>query len=992
MSARPAAAARDRAPASPPRCRHASTTIASHDALCLMMHSPAPSARSLASSLSAASFVSLPDEFPSCPPPAMVAGSSASPLNLPLHPPPLSFSSASSSNSSPFSSSPPSSGASSLFSFFTAPPSQTLPPPLHSIPGVAVPRSASGASIKNSDKKQQLLWAEEFRSLDADFQKFTSRSASLRASLLRLSVLPFLRRQVGESTSYLVSETELDRRIAILHRWWAILVAGLRERPPHAVAALDRAAYFEAIFSILSRHEWRLATKPSASSLYQQNMLDTINLALNRLVMKPVAVSTSVFAGAVLAHAYFYVPQIAQALLYLLKVPQREITRVRKQCGLTPSVARNMRSFAVDIFPKHLAGLLCISNEYLPATRPEVPGAVAVEVYGPWTHRWWGAHDSDVFSSFLRHYYINLSYILGSSSLFRHSMSPDEALLAAPGILIIHANVLRIFDFLIHREHLSAPPVDSITGDSFQTATLRTTPSCINQRRLANMHILLAINEILHDVKGGCALYSGIFTQFFETTLLQTAAKRTSLYDADGCIALCDLAEAVLTVLGAGSRAPSCDWSFWLEIAKRMLDSESSITEVRGIVFLYMFWDKFATHTSDMNDAIEWILSPPVWKKYFCHWSPLVRAFYMRLLYWRVIHPSSPRSGEAIQIITLRLNCVHESIRRAIKSGVPLETQPCPPVPGCRMALVACTERTSTAHQFFLMSMACWQDIVPTGSPIMNVVNRYDVHDEDVFIASSTPNSPSGLSTADSEETSSPDYFSTSNSGSSSSPAAVGGRSFFTMLKKLKPFRSLGSMDATGVTNYMNAPPAQQNSQLSRVPSAQSIKSHRKSTASVSSTYSTSSMTSNMSVKTGMQDVAAMIPTRQMFGSERSYCFMIQPVDLTRQQRMSQMRLPHTALQQHGEDESRFMSRRISSFGPAVCDSAVLDAAGLGARLDADDNVSSGWIRYCGHSIAEWNLVVRQYNRFVQMRRTKDGIDSDTNIGIPSLFSDGGSS
>lgn len=52
----------------------------------------------------------------------------------------------------------------------------------------------------------------------------------------------------------------------------------------------------------------------------------------------------------------------------------------------------------------------------------------------------------------------------------------------------------------------------------------------------------------------------------------------------------------------------------------------------------------FCPHSSSLlGDVTLWILSEPIWERYFCHWNPLVRSYYHRLLVFRIVSagPSS---------------------------------------------------------------------------------------------------------------------------------------------------------------------------------------------------------------------------------------------------------------------------------------------------------------------------------------------------------------
>ncbi|KAF5100514.1 hypothetical protein D0Z00_001242 [Geotrichum galactomycetum] len=106
----------------------------------------------------------------------------------------------------------------------------------------------------------------------------------------------------------------------------------------------------------------------------------------------------------------------------------------------------------------------------------------------------------------------------------------------------------------------------------------------------------------------------------------------------------------------------------------RLLSGENSNTELRALAFLFNVWEHIPIRASssssgsaspfdlagdqrnigrpeDEDDIFDlyfdeqeglrwsfsvWLVSPELWQRYFCHWHPLVRAYYLRLLCWRV--------------------------------------------------------------------------------------------------------------------------------------------------------------------------------------------------------------------------------------------------------------------------------------------------------------------------------------------------------------------
>jgi len=124
--------------------------------------------------------------------------------------------------------------------------------------------------------------------------------------------------------------------------------------------------------------------------------------------------------------------------------------------------------------------------------------------------------------------------------------------------------------------------------------------------------------------------------------MMQAAARRTSLYDHNACFVLCDFMEEALGIYirfqHAHGLAPDfVDWHFWLDVCKKMLKSENSMSEIRLFAFLYGVWH-FIINDEQRKEVmcIEWLLTEETFDKFFNHWCPMVRAYYMRLLCWRL--------------------------------------------------------------------------------------------------------------------------------------------------------------------------------------------------------------------------------------------------------------------------------------------------------------------------------------------------------------------
>lgn len=146
--------------------------------------------------------------------------------------------------------------------------------------------------------------------------------------------------------------------------------------------------------------------------------------------------------------------------------------------------------------------------------------------------------------------------------------------------------------------------------------------------------------------------------------VMQASAARTSLFDHNACFVLCDFMEESLSLFVRfqnehGLDANFIHWSFWLEVCKKMLESQNSMSEIRLFAFLFGAWKTIASDPQQKETiCLDWLLTENTFGTFFNHWCPMVRAYYMRLLCWRLCR----EDGEASDLDTymhLPLNYSH---------------------------------------------------------------------------------------------------------------------------------------------------------------------------------------------------------------------------------------------------------------------------------------------------------------------------------------------
>jgi hypothetical protein len=208
----------------------------------------------------------------------------------------------------------------------------------------------------------------------------------------------------------------------------------------------------------------------------------------------------------------------------------------------------------------------------------------------------------------------------------------------------------------------------TIEDELLNTVAVNAFPASGTRRRVDNLKILLAIRETLHN-DDPCIPFYESYCQQFER-ILHAVTLSTNAYEVESCITLADLVEEYLSSLILThsltkqrvqiEKDKVVDWEFWIHVVQRMLSSDNCHTELRALAFLFNVWDNIPIgngqgrsihrppsegsnlefHVDDREglrwSCTVWLLSPPMWKRYFCHWQPLVRAYYHRILCWRV--------------------------------------------------------------------------------------------------------------------------------------------------------------------------------------------------------------------------------------------------------------------------------------------------------------------------------------------------------------------
>ncbi|KAF3909419.1 hypothetical protein AA313_de0201880 [Arthrobotrys entomopaga] len=616
--------------------------------------------------------------------------------------------------------------------------------------------SISISSLGNTSPRKDELWLG-FKALEGDYSN---------------TLIPFLRKFDGISSAVPIDINELDRRIRTMNKWWTLLLSSLRADGANVIPVQDKSTYFEGIIGILSRPEWRAAPSslaplstrnPSPSNscsslastsstisyekslqhdmkvMYTTSLLDTLAFTLEGMSEQQCGGLVH-FAGKVLAYAFFFVNGVSEMLIGLLGLKAPQLRKVLNEYGVGRGM--DLQAVAEGVIGEFPHTVHSVGFTTMGAALPRLkkPGNYMVATSnidwkGPWVHRWTG-RETDMFFVFVKHYHLLLAEYLpvGISATAR---------LCAPGFLFIQAQLLSLLETAIHRgpPHLSPKENGSnVTFDDIVGAHVvngntvqQQAPSKTMYRPLMDQRIFSLLKDITMDKNFNDAMRDVFATTFAH--LLKSLAKNTKVVEHSACVSLCDLLEEGIPALYQFERqsetgAKYIDWPFWMEVSKQMMKNENSMTELRLFSFIYVVWDLMAEDPERKRTmCLDWLLVDDMWQRFFSHWCPMVRAFYMRLICWRVGRLSGQGSNgevmytpdgveisttscdsEIFETLLARLNDSHaafifmrdESDRN---STVRPSVVPCPPAPNRKLSIQRVEAQPGFGRPFSLDKM-----------------------------------------------------------------------------------------------------------------------------------------------------------------------------------------------------------------------------------------------------------------------------------------------
>ncbi|KAM5356113.1 hypothetical protein ACJ41O_002759 [Fusarium nematophilum] len=593
------------------------------------------------------------------------------------------------------------------------------------------------SSIEMPPQNRDVLWSS-FKTLDVDFKGFLAKSTAQRMAQIQSQLLPFLRNTMNHDSTKRLFPEDVDRRATILNKWWTVILEMLEGQAPQPVPGVDRPALFDAATFLMMRLEWRQATSyflpladrspaervrarswttSSNSSLtssqaafleessehnvrtmFVSNLVKQMSFVVEKLSLRHAPISLVNFAGKACAYAFFFAPGVADILIRLWGLSPELIKRVADEIGL-PRNNKGESEDIVALFPPSLGMFGWTSPKGMWDNLKKVPKLPMLVSRIPWTGPWvprWKGRDTDVFFIFCKYFHI----------LCEQFMPPGLPLLEkarSPAFALVHAQLLYILDTTIHRQApldggYNPSAMDSMPGaDAAMTLPL---PMSNVMKGMSENRLIMLLKDFLTDDSLEISGARHTFAEAF-ATMMKAATRRTSKFNHNACFTLCDFLEEVLVLYSEfedpDSTTSYIDWKFWFDVCKKIMSSYNTMSEVRMISFIFAIWDAISKDpVRKLAICKDWLLTEETFNEFFNHWCPMVRAYYQRLLCWRLCRDAGTLDevdGQIFVLVAERLQTtwahyLYLKHTAEQEQRFPPSTAPVLPAPGKRFMII----------------------------------------------------------------------------------------------------------------------------------------------------------------------------------------------------------------------------------------------------------------------------------------------------------------
>jgi hypothetical protein len=608
--------------------------------------------------------------------------------------------------------------------------------------------------IQNKDP----LW-NAFRQIEGEYTTFQSKTSMQRAKVLRTTLIPFLVDNAQTVSGLSLRPEDLDRRVGILNKWWNGLLDVLQGRNNQILTGTDRPAFLEAAAQIMMRPEWRVpgfsdpaTDKPisvqhsntsttsteseqlietihqNIRSIFVKNLLAQLGYVIDKLCMRSAPASLVNFSGKTCAYGFVFCPGVAEMLVRLWRIAPGTIRRIFVEAGIErgENLEETSKRMA-NYLPASVQSLIFstqTSLSRLTQLRKAVPpGTENFNWHGPWLGRWSG-RDSDLFFNFTKFYHILIAEYLP------RDLSPRDSV-CVPGFAPVHAQILIVLETTLYRA-AGQQAVDNFAsgaGGYDGADALASLPMTIANasRNINENRLVMLLRDLLGDPQYEHSSVRELYATSF-SHVVKAAARKVSLYNNDACFVLCDFMEEIFPILlrHYQNDTPFLDWPFWFKVCRQMIQSENTLTQIRLIAFVYSVWNIIIADEQRKKDLVlDWLLDEDIFTAHFCHWSPMVRHYFFRLMCWRVARLDRDPTGLDLQILeTLasRLNRVwahyqYLSAEADMRDLVQPSTAPCSPAPSRCLMIIRTDTQVMPPSAFSSFDKFLSQGLLNQGNP-----------------------------------------------------------------------------------------------------------------------------------------------------------------------------------------------------------------------------------------------------------------------------------
>lgn len=700
--------------------------------------------------------------------------------------------------------------------------------------------------------KQKL---KQLKKLELALGKFAAKHTGLtKANVLRTSLLPFLR-LLPDLAHFFPRDAKIYASFAsittaILGEWWRLLLAALVAQGSQ-VSASDRSAYLECILRILARPEW-LSCDADALETYRLGLVDTLDFCIAKLqTMKVVPIFMSAFVGKVFAYAFFYLPEVCNALLFLLNVKQATVDALVADLAspLAPDIAKAKAAFPLaTVHLVNYRGLVSLEKAKRNAINsippPKHPVKGIRDPGGAWVRRWCNS-DSDIFISFFRHYVTIVNTCMAGQ---------DIPLSLFPGFNIVASHVFQVFRVSINRILTNINKPGTLATDGKKTLSQKNTddrsvpvPGFPYKTNDSNYTSIIKLFKISRDIDYSSISFSASLNAYFDS-LLAKIARSISIFDFNKNGLLLNL---VYEFSNHVIDTSNINWEFWLGCSYMMLSSTHHVQVIsRNFAFLFNVWDRIPNAFSNcespeciahlkgwlLNQDLSyklnfsnWLTSTDSWLEFFTHWSPIVRSHYFRLLVWRVIGINNYENSYTLQTtkrVKAKVNFIYDGIQRIVTSQdsssplANLDFSACLPMTNRKFGIIPMNSKISYMEDIVALNASA----IPKASDLRKT-HPYEIFDEAIYTCTSLPSSPA--------------QYTNGGAASPLSPNSPRNHSLIGLLSKI--FKLLSTDDSLDNSAFAMTPPNKIHSERKENTPVLKNKRNSKSLSSLASAFSAKS-------------------------------------------------------------------------------------------------------------------------------------------------------